>query len=104
MKKTLIYFIMFKKFIVGIAMISFSLALKIFDTTTNFPANTIFTNNLAGNSNSNSFGNGALLRRNRLQSGANAGNNNLDIQTNFASGDIRYVRNSMDQENTNIAN
>ena len=86
---------MFKKLIVGIAMISFSLALKLRDTN-NIPVNYSPIENIAANVDGVAFGDFNTLRKNKFQIANNAGNNNINTQTNYASGDVRDLKNSMD--------
>ena len=95
---------MFKKLIVGIAMIAYSFAAKSLYTTNNIPVNYHSADNIAANVDVVAFGNNANLRRNRFQLADNAGNNNMNTQTNYASGDIKYLSNYMDQKNTQTAN
>lgn len=94
---------MFKKLIVGIAMISLSFALKVRNSggdTYNIPVNLAVPFNTAVNANAPSFGNNANLKKNKIQTAGNAGNNNLDIQTNYASGNYQNIGNSLSQGNT----
>lgn len=95
---------MFKKIIVGIFMISLSLAAKNggggSGDTYNIPVNAAIPINTAANLNLQTWGNNANLKKNKIQTAGNAGNNNLDVQTNYASGYVSNVGNSMSQGNT----